>query len=60
MRELNTYLAGMLKQEFANDIGISGPYLSQLLKGVRTPSLRLAQKIAAHTEGAVSLDCWGK
>ena len=38
---------------FAADIGISAAYLYQILRGERTPSYQLAQKIEKYTDGEV-------
>ncbi|WP_420420983.1 helix-turn-helix domain-containing protein [Simkania sp.] len=41
-------------KKFASDLRISVSYLYQLLRGERKPSLELAQKIEAYTEGEVT------
>ena len=42
-------------KQFACDLEISVSYLYQLLRGERKPSLELAQKIEAYTEGEVTV-----
>ncbi len=43
-------------KEFAFHLGISASYLYQLIKGERTPSLKLAQRIEEYTGGEVDLN----
>jgi len=58
MEKLNEYLDGRKKSQFAELIGISAPYLSQLCSGVRTPGIRVAIKIDEATDGAVPVSAW--
>lgn len=58
MEKLNTYTAGKSSREVAALFGISQPYLSQLLTGVRTPSLKLALLIEDVSSGAVPVSSW--
>ena len=60
MQNLNEYLAGQKHGEFAQKLGISGPYLSQILSGVRRPGLDLAIKIERETDGKVPVYTWAK
>jgi DNA-binding transcriptional regulator YdaS (Cro superfamily) len=49
--------------KFAEKVGISQPYLNQLLAGKRTPSADVAQRIEAATKGAVrcrTIWSWGE
>jgi DNA-binding transcriptional regulator YdaS (Cro superfamily) len=41
-------------KDFAGHIGASAPFVSQLIKGRRKPSARLALRIEEATNGAVS------
>lgn len=41
-------------KKFASDLSISVSYLYQLLRGERKPSLELAQKIEAYTDGEIT------
>lgn len=43
---------------FAERVGISQPYLSQLEAGKRVPSLELAVRIERETDGAVLAVSW--
>ena len=45
--------------EWAEALGVSRPYLYALLSGDRQPSLSVAQRIAAATDGAVPITSWG-
>lgn len=62
MNKLSQYIAdrGMTRSAFARMIGISGPYLSEILgdKKPKRPSLDLAFKIEAVTNGAVPASSW--
>ena len=49
---------GKTRSEFARRIGISAPYLSEILSGSKRPSLDLAFKIEAETGGAVRAVDW--
>ena len=58
MEQLKTYLSGRKKAEFAESIGTSPAYLSQLLSGHRSPSLALMRAIERASGGAVDLNSW--
>lgn len=58
MDKLRTYLNGKIKREFAEAIGVSPTYLSQILGGWRRPSLELAVKIERITNGEVPCSAW--
>ena len=45
-------------REIAENLGVSRPYLYDLIKGVRQPSLAVASKIAKATGGEVSVSDW--
>ena len=57
MQSLRTYLKsnGVKHRDFAEAIGISEGYLSQLINNQRTPSLDIALRIQAATENHVLL-----
>jgi transcriptional regulator with XRE-family HTH domain len=44
--------------DFAKNVGCSQGRIAQLIAGA-TPSMKLAQRIAAETNGKVSLQDWG-
>lgn len=44
--------------EWAEGFGISRPYLYQLIDGERSPSLDVAKRIAAATDGEVPISVW--
>ena len=46
------------RSAWADRLGISKSFLSDLLNGNRTPSLELAVRIERMTEGAVPAACW--
>lgn len=50
--------SGMRQKEWAERFGISQPYLSDLLRGNRTPSLEVAVRIERETQGAVPAVSW--
>lgn len=50
--------SGKNRTQWAARLGISKSYLSEILNQNRTPSLDLAVKIEAMTEGAVSCKSW--
>lgn len=60
MEKLKAYIKAqnMTQADFAGALGISAPYLSQILKGERLPGWELMQKIEKTTDQAVSLDAW--
>lgn len=49
---------GISQNAFADRIGVSKGYLSQILSGKREPSRDLIQKINAATDGAVPPSIW--
>ena len=44
--------------DLAKHLKITPPYLSFLLSGKRSPSLKVAARIARVTKGAVPMDSW--
>ena len=60
MQELQEYLKGKSKQDFAQKVGIVPAYLSQIQSGVKFPSFDLMVRIESETEGAVSLSAWSR
>lgn len=60
MEQLATHLkaAGIKRNEFARSVGISAPYLTQILAGLKRPSLDLAFRIEKATNGIVPASCW--
>lgn len=58
MEQLQEYLKGRRKGDFAKEIGVSGPYLSQIIHGVRRPSFDVMCRIEQATNGAVGLYAW--
>lgn len=60
MEALEQYLEAQRinRSGFARRIGISAPYLTQIMQRQRTPSLALALKIATVTRGAVPVESW--
>lgn len=64
MEQLILYLAARKRErietkgEFAKRIGVSQPYLSNLLAGRSYPSLALAFDIEAATDGRVPVSAW--
>lgn len=55
--DLATYLRrnGLTAAEFAKQFGWSKSFVSRLVKGERTPSVKTAKEITAATAGAVPL-----
>ena len=49
-------LRGLTQAAMAERLGISEAHLSRILAGKGTPSLRLCDRIAAETEGAVTAE----
>jgi len=43
---------------WAEELGVSRPFLIALIKGKRNPSLNVALRIQARTNGAVSVTEW--
>ncbi|WP_366865265.1 helix-turn-helix transcriptional regulator [uncultured Tateyamaria sp.] len=60
MSLLSDFLKTQVRSQFAERVGISGAYLSQLSSGLRTPSLEVASAIERETGGAVPMQSWGK
>jgi len=62
MQTLNRYIADhpvrATQHEWAQFLGISQPYLSQLLSGVRTPHWRVMRRIEEKTRGEVPVIVW--
>lgn len=58
MEKLRAYLKGRREGDFADQIGISKPYLSQIKHGRKLPSYRLMVEIERATGGCVDLYCW--
>ena len=58
METLSQYLNGKRKGEFARAVGISPAYLSQILGGMRSPSLSLMRRFSAASGGEVDLNSW--
>lgn len=58
MHTLKAYLCGRKKAEFADQIGTSPSYLSQILSGHRRPGFDLMVRIERHTDGAVPVSSW--
>lgn len=50
--------SGLNRAAWADRLGISRPYLSDLLNGNKTPSLQLAFKIEQATGGKVPASAW--
>lgn len=61
MQQLSDHIAarpGKTYGEWAQDFGVSRPYLYGLLDGTRSPSLATAQRIAAATGNDVPITAW--
>lgn len=43
------------QREFAQAIGVSASYMNEIVKGGKAPSLSIAAKIEAHTQGKVPM-----
>lgn len=52
--------SGKTQSVVAGDLGISQAYLSRILAGASQPSMGLAIKIAAYTDGDVPVGAWPK
>lgn len=50
--------SGETRSAWADRLGISKSFLSELLNGNRTPSLDLAVRIERMTDGAIPASCW--
>jgi len=62
MEKLTTHIAqtGATRAKFAEECGISAPYLSQIISGIKRPSLGVALKIERITNGAVPVSVWAE
>lgn len=49
---------GLTRSAFARRLGISAPYLTQILTGAKRPGLELAVAIERETGGAVPATAW--
>jgi len=61
MEKLNTLITsepGKPKQAWAEQFGISRPYLYALADGSRLPSLAVAMRIQEKSGGAIPLSAW--
>lgn len=47
---------GVNRKAFAQDAGIGQPYLSDLIAGIKRPSLEVADRISAATGGAITAE----
>jgi transcriptional regulator with XRE-family HTH domain len=60
MEQLKSYLdkTGATLREFGRDARISASFLSEITSGLKNPSLPVALRIQAATNGAVPLSAW--
>lgn len=61
METLNAYIKAepsRTMSEWAEELGVSRPFLYGLLDGKRQPSLEVAKRIDAATNGKVPLASW--
>lgn len=60
MEKFHAYIKrrGISQNDLAGEIGVSKGYLSQIIKGKRSPSREIIQKIATATEGFIPPDVW--
>lgn len=61
MKKLNAYIkrnSTAPMREIAEKLGVSRPYLYDLIKGEREPSITVAVKIANATGGEVAVSDW--
>jgi transcriptional regulator with XRE-family HTH domain len=60
MKQLATYLEAthIKRNAFAQSVGISAPYLTQILSRNKRPSLDLAFRIEKATNRLVPASCW--
>lgn len=60
MEKLQQFLAtsGTRQSALAATLGINRGYMSQLVSGLKIPSLPLAARIEQATGGAVPVGCW--
>ena len=52
------YLSGKDRAEFAEAVGTTPNYISQIAGGHKSPSLDMMRRIKAATKGVVGLDTW--
>ncbi|MBM1813434.1 helix-turn-helix domain-containing protein [Pseudosulfitobacter pseudonitzschiae] len=43
------------QRDFARAVGVSASYMNEIVKGGKSPSLSIAAKIEAHTQGRVPM-----
>lgn len=57
MTALANYLkkSGITQRAFAEKVGVSDSYISEIVNGTKSPGLRLALRIATATGGVVSV-----
>lgn len=57
MTALADYLdqAGVTQRAFAKKVGVSPSYICEIVKGTKSPGLKLALRIVAATGGVVSV-----
>ena len=58
MEQLKAFLDGKTHSSFATKAGISPAYLSQILRGKRTPSLAVITRIHKVTNDLVAVGDW--
>ena len=58
MEKLTSYLILHKAKPLAELVGISAAFMSDLKRGHRTPSLRVALAIEKATDGAVPVTAW--
>ncbi|WP_104019091.1 helix-turn-helix domain-containing protein [Roseovarius nitratireducens] len=62
MQTLGQYISNhpirATQREWARFLGVSQPYLSQILSGTRTPHWRVMRRIEERTRGAVPMAVW--
>lgn len=49
---------GVSQSDFAKQLGVSQPTLSRYLSGATTPNVKVANKIAILTRGAIAPSLW--
>lgn len=55
---LAEFLRDHVQARFAEEVDISRPHLSGIIKGDRAPSLTLARRIEVATDGHVPMSAW--
>ena len=60
MEQLSRYLAenGIKQAKFAERLGVSDAYMSQIVNGKRRPSFDLMCRIATVSDQSVPLEAW--